>query len=107
MALEKSQLPEFANKLIKKQTIKIGDQGKHLSGGQRQRLALARTFFHNREVIILDEPTSALDEVTEAEILEQISRLRGTVTLIIISHSNKVLTLCDRRYTLKQGRLIN
>ena len=40
---------------------------KAMSGGQRQRIALARAFYHGRNVLMMDESTSALDNETEEE----------------------------------------
>ncbi|MEO1944617.1 MAG: ATP-binding cassette domain-containing protein, partial [Candidatus Thioglobus sp.] len=48
-----------------------------VSGGQRQRIALARTFFHNRSLLVMDESMSALDNATECEIIEEIRRFKG------------------------------
>ena len=43
----------------------VGTGGVRLSGGQAQRLALARTLYHKRSVLVLDDPFSALDQKTD------------------------------------------
>lgn len=48
----------------------VGTGGIRLSGGQAQRLALARTLYHKRPVLVLDDPFSALDKETEAQIFK-------------------------------------
>lgn len=74
----------------------ISEAGANLSGGQRQRIALARAIYQDTNVIILDEPTSALDKVSETKFIEQIKRLKGKKTIIVISHSPDFITVCDR-----------
>ena len=73
----------------------IGEKGFGLSEGQAQRLAIARSLLHESPVLLLDESTSALDDVTEAKVLENITKLNKTV--IIVTHRNKALSLCDKR----------
>jgi ABC-type bacteriocin/lantibiotic exporter with double-glycine peptidase domain len=84
----------------------LGEQGVRLSGGQRQRVALARAFYHQREVLVLDEATSALDTETEREIVDEIQRLKGNVTMIVIAHRLSTLQHCDRIYKLERGEII-
>ena len=48
------------------------------------------------KILILDEATNALDTRTENEILNGISNLRGELTIIIISHDENSLKICDK-----------
>lgn len=83
----------------------VGERGAQVSGGERQRLALAAALLRRPEVFILDEATSAVDVETEKGILE---RLRGAFSgsmIIIIAHRAESLSLCDRVFTLIDGRL--
>ena len=74
----------------------LGERGIRLSGGQRQRMALARAFYHEREVLVMDEATSALDNETELEIIEEIKLLKGQKTLIVIAHRLSTVQHCDK-----------
>ena len=85
---------------------RMGEKGVRLSGGQRQRVALARALYHQREVLVMDEATSALDSETEREIIEEIERLKGEKTMIVIAHRLTTLQHCDRIYRLEQGRIV-
>ena len=76
-----------------------------ISGGQAQRIALARAFYHGRNILVMDESTSALDNKTEKEIINEIIRLKGKVTLIAIAHRLTTLKHCDRIYQLKDGAI--
>lgn len=81
----------------------VGENGLRLSGGQRQRIALARAFYYSRSIIFMDEATSALDKETELEIMSEIKNLKGTITLIIISHSLDTVKHCDAIYRVSDG----
>lgn len=73
----------------------FGEMGKELSGGQMQRISIARALYNDPELIILDEATTALDKDTELKIMNTILNFQGDKTIIIISHSNQILSLCD------------
>lgn len=72
----------------------------NLSGGQQQRIGIARALYRDAKVLILDEATSALDSETENQFCEVIRNLRGKVTVIVISHRESTLNICDRQIEL-------
>ena len=55
----------------------------------------------------MDEATSALDNETEREIVNEIERLKGEVTMIVIAHRLTTLQHCDKIYELKDGQIVN
>ena len=57
-----------------------------LSGGMRQRVALARTLYENRPVVLMDEPFSALDAVTRAHMQTLAAELLHGRTVLLITH---------------------
>ncbi|MDQ6797340.1 MAG: hypothetical protein M3011_04835, partial [Actinomycetota bacterium] len=52
-----------------------------------------------------DEATSALDSDTESRIMSAIASLRGSLTIISVSHRLSTLKHCDRIYFLRSGRI--
>ena len=92
-------------KLPDKLDYKLGDSGYKFSGGQRQRLCLARALIAKPKILILDEPTSSLDNKTEKIIKNNILFLKKKMTIIIISHSEQVIDLCDKIYSIENGTL--
>jgi ATP-binding cassette subfamily C protein len=84
----------------------VGDRGIRLSGGERQRLALARALLTNPDVLVLDEATSMLDTVNEDAIIEAVRRLRGRVTVLIITHRLSAIRHADVIHVLEAGRII-
>jgi putative hydroxymethylpyrimidine transport system ATP-binding protein len=59
---------------------------KELSGGMRQRVALARTLYENRPIVLMDEPFSALDAITRAAMQELAAKLLAGRTCLLITH---------------------
>lgn len=106
-AISQSQLAEFIADLPAGLDTRLGEKGVRLSGGQRQRVALARAFYFERSVLVLDEATSALDSDTEREIVNEIKRLKGKKTMIVVAHRLSTVQHCDRIYRLKQGSVIS
>jgi len=94
-AIINAKLKEFVDDLPEGLDTNIGENGVRISGGQRQRIAIARVFYHNRQIIIMDESTSALDSETESEIIKEIDSLKGVKTIILISHNKDTLSHCD------------
>jgi len=62
-------------------------RGTFLSGGQQQRLCIARALAMKPEILLLDEPTSALDPKATAAIEELMAQLKGTVTIVQVTHN--------------------
>ena len=58
-----------------------------LSGGQQQRLCIARALANDPEVLLLDEPASALDPRSTQKIEELLFELRGSLTVVIVTHN--------------------
>ena len=106
-SLNNASLQEFVDTLPQGIETKLGERGVRLSGGQRQRVAIARAFYHGRNVLVMDEATSALDHETESEIVEEIKRLKGKKTIIVIAHRLTTVQHCDRIYYLEKGKIVN
>lgn len=97
MEQEVEQMPEGIR-------TRIGNDGITLSGGQQARIALARTLFHRKELIILDDPFSAVDRTTERAIFSRIRQLAVNSTVIIISHRLSLFPEMDQVIWLNNGK---
>ena len=105
-SIKSSNLDEVIKNSTKGLNTMIGEKGIRLSGGQNKRLALARTFYHGKNFLILDEATSSLDKDNENTIAEQIKELKGRYTIIIISHQPNILKYCDKIYKIENKKVI-
>ncbi len=81
----------------------VGERGLTLSGGQRQRVAIARALLKDAPILVLDEATSAIDAQHEAEIVEQLDRLRAGRTTVVIAHRLNTVRGADRIVVLSDG----
>ena len=75
-----------------------------LSGGMRKRVSIGCALSGNPPILILDEPDAALDLPGKAEIrkyLGMYKQMGGTI--LIATHDEADLALCDRIYALNRG----
>jgi ATP-binding cassette subfamily B protein len=105
-AANEAQLGPFIATLPNGLATSVGENGTQLSGGQRQRLGIARALYRRSSLLVMDEATSALDALTAAEVGRVLTTLRGTCTVVLITHRPECLDLCDVLFELDNGRLI-
>ncbi|PEI77187.1 ABC transporter ATP-binding protein [Bacillus toyonensis] len=90
----------------------LGERKNHypnqLSGGEKQRAAIARAFMNNPDLILADEPTASLDSKRAREVVEMMKRevKESQKAAIMITHDERMLDVCDRILTLRDGQLI-
>jgi len=83
------------------------DAGK-LSGGEQQQLALARALMPKPKLLMLDEPSLGLAPGLQESVFQTIAgigRENGPAILIVEQKVREVLSICDRVYSLKLGKV--
>lgn len=79
-------------------------QPSQLSAGQRQRVALARTLYEDRAIVLLDEPFSALDAMTRHTMQDLAARLLAGRTVVLITHDPaEAVRLADFAWVLTRA----
>ncbi|MAH97804.1 MAG: hypothetical protein CMA12_00435 [Euryarchaeota archaeon] len=102
--IKESDLEEVVRKLPMGLKSRMGERGSKISGGQKQRVGIARSLYHQTDLLIFDEITSSLDTKSESNIIELISRIRDK-TIILITHKKKNLNVCDKVIDLNNIKL--
>ena len=86
---------------------KLNQPGTALSGGQQQRLCIARAIAVEPEVLLMDEPTSAIDPVATAKIEDMVTSLKGTYTIVIVTHNMQQATrISDNTAFFYEGKIV-
>jgi len=109
----KNVLDEVAERSLKSAALweeitgRIGHNALSLSGGQQQRLCIARAIAGEPEVLLMDEPCSALDPLATGKIEELMQELRGTYSIVIVTHNmQQAARVSDYTAFMYLGRLI-
>jgi ABC-2 type transport system ATP-binding protein len=79
---------------------------KKLSGGMKKRVSIGISMWADPSVLMLDEPSAALDLVAKKDIRDYLQAYRkkgGTV--LIATHDEDELDICDKVYVVKDGVL--
>lgn len=86
----------------------LSQKVKTLSGGMRKRLSIAMAVANDPPVIILDEPSAALDLPTKLLIRDYLkSYVTRGGTVILATHDEEELSICNVLYVLVDGVLHN
>lgn len=88
-------IPEFIGKTVSK-----------LSGGMKKRVSIGIALSGMPPVLILDEPSAALDLVCKEDIKRYLQiYLERKGTVVITTHEESELSLCNSLYVMKDGKL--
>ena len=79
-----------------------------LSGGEMQRTAIARALVHQPAVLLADEPTGNLDSGNATQVMDTLQKIASqrVCTRVIVTHSEDVARIPDRRIIMRDGALV-
>lgn len=104
-----SEIQERATKLLTRLGLghRLHYKPDSLSGGQKQRVAIARALAHGPKIVLADEPTAALDEQSGREVVTLLKELADEqgVTIVLVTHDNRILDVADRIVNMVDGRI--
>ena len=120
-ALENAMMPLLINRSPRRaakgraesvlESVGLGTRVLHrpgeLSGGEQARVALARALVSRPRVLLADEPTGDLDSKTSEGIHSLLKEIHGSqkLTSLIVTHNERLASICDRVLHLEDGRL--
>lgn len=83
---------------------RIGDSRvDQLPPGFLRGIAMARAFVSPARILLMDEPGASLDAASDQRFMQQLARLRGRHTIIMVSHRPSHIRLADKAIFLDQG----
>lgn len=105
----RAEFREQATEIIERVglTHRLRHRPSELSGGELQRAAIARALVASPEVLLADEPTGNLDAHTGSEIMDLLCSLNEDegLTIIMVTHDEKIANLSQRIVRLTEGRI--
>ena len=104
-AAKKASIHDFILSLPEGYQTKMTELGGNLSDGEKQRIGIARAFLHNAPIILLDEPSSNLDSLNEAMILKSLLNVKAEKLIILVSHRQSTMAICDQVIGIENGRM--
>jgi len=89
-------------------TDKASRKGADLSGGERRRVEITRALVLDPQFMMLDEPFAGVDPIAVMDIQKIIEQLKNRNIGVIITDHNvrETLSICDRAYIIKDGRIL-
>ena len=80
-----------------------------LSGGMNQRVGILLAMILNPALLLADEPTSALDVTVQAQVVEEMMKIRETfgTAIVLVTHNMGVVErMADRVAVMYQGKIV-
>jgi len=82
----------------------IGDNfTERLPPGFLRSISMARAFISPATIFLLDEPGASLDDDADHNFMEQIKKIKGKRSIIMVSHRPSHIRLADKAVLLDQG----
>ena len=87
--------------------IEVADNDiNEVSGGQLQRACICRSMINKPKVLFADEPTGALNRTASNEVMEELVKLNGEgTTIMMVTHDAKVAAKCSRVLYIVDGNI--
>lgn len=103
---QREEINSYAKELMRKfEIIDIADNDiTEVSGGQLQRACICRALINKPKVIFADEPTGALNSKAAKEVMEELIRINGEGTsILLVTHDIKVAAKTDKVIYIMDG----
>lgn len=82
-----------------------GSAASSLSEGVKQMIVIVRSLVGNPKIIFFDDSNANFDVKNDKKLIEVIKEMKGSRTMVVVSHRPSLLRLCDRNFKLQAGEL--
>ncbi len=103
LACQRSGAHPFITQMPDGYASQVGEGGMRLSAGQKRRIGIAQAMLRDPQVLLLDEPTNDLDFAAESHLIQTMKELARTRTLVVITHSIRLMAACDSMLHVGKG----
>ncbi|WP_207459953.1 ATP-binding cassette domain-containing protein [Azospirillum sp. SYSU D00513] len=76
-----------------------------LPAGIKQRIAIVRALIHDPRIVLFDEANLSIDSAGDDQLRKFLTGLKGSLTLVLVSHRPSLLRLADRVFIIRDGTL--
>lgn len=87
-------------------TFLSGNDTDNIPMGMKQKISIVRALAAKPKLILFDNADYALDAVSYGKLYQLLARLRGNVSMILVSDDMNISALADMHYMLEEGKII-
>ena len=106
-AIESVKLGDFIKSLPKGLDTKIFPEGKQLSSSNAQKILLARSIINKPKILFYEDALDKMDDDDANEVIDFITAAENKWTLIVSSKKDYWKEKCNRKITMKEGKISN
>lgn len=106
-AIDSVKLGDFIKSLPKGLDTKIYPEGKQLSSSNAQKILLARSIINRPKILFYEDALDKMDNDAAQEVIDFITSNENKWTLIVSSKNDYWKQKCNRKITMREGKIIN
>lgn len=83
----------------------VGVAATPLPRGAAQRIGVVRALVEEPRILLLDDITTQLDADSDTRLAKLLAELRGTMTIIVVTHRPSTLSIADHVFAIRDGHV--
>ncbi|HAH54887.1 MAG TPA: ABC transporter ATP-binding protein/permease [Flavobacterium sp.] len=105
-AIDSAKLGDYIKSLPEGLDTKIFPDGRQLSSSNAQKIVLARSIINKPKILFYEDPLDKMDEAATNQIIDFLTDSKNKWTLIVSSKNDYWKQKCNRKITMKEGKII-
>ena len=98
-------LDNYVRRLPKGYDTSINEDNRRLPLSQRRMLAMCRALVGDPKIVVLDESVAGIDPITGQSIIDELKKVSGDRTIILVTHNRAVIAQADDVLYVNNGRV--